>query len=131
MTAAKNVREALEEVLALSAEADRVHAGSYRAGKTAALAALSAKATALIRTHGPALLASLSATAAGDAPDKRVAELEFALRDLRARYVVLFDIYARPTYTSHHPETDMHTALATTDLALFGHVTKIAAQESP
>ena len=94
MTAAKNVREALEEVLALAELATpgqwehekeehdigrgmtmlksvvRQVGGEniIRLGYPSDDCSLIAAAVNLIRTHGPALLASLSATAAGDAP---------------------------------------------------------------
>lgn len=59
MTAANNVREALERLIEL--EASNPQGVDY--------ADLMLGCRMLVRTHGPALLASLSATAAGDAKD--------------------------------------------------------------
>lgn len=48
-----------------------------------------------------------------------VAELIEATKELRSRYVALFDLYQRPTYhESSRPDSDLELALATTDAAL-------------
>lgn len=57
--------------------------------------------------------------AEGEKARAAIAELIEAHKELRARYVSLFDLYQRPTYhESSSPDDDLNLALARTDAAL-------------